>query len=267
MSQPKKIHDNLLHDSKELCEYLEEKASNHKCFKFYSKHYRIENIIKTHSLYLSDGSKWNDEVDQGNLNIDDGYKRFAICLSYSLSENVAMWMLYSGNDGCMIDFKKDIIVKHVLKTDYVKLGKFDSDHKFCERTTLSKGKKEFEISLFDMVYYGDSKEDKDSYYAKRSDEVNQTFPKKHIDGLTYQKKMLPWSYENECRIVVKVKQELVQEGEDTIAIELPKECSDELKDGIYDSPNRGNGNYNKSKLKGEMNWNLCSECEYGGARQ
>lgn len=264
MGNKKKIQYNLLHDSKEMCKYLEERANNHKCFKFYSKSYRIENIINTHSIYLSNGHKWNDEVDKANFTIDDGYKKFAICLSYSRSENVAMWMLYSGNDGCMIDFNKEIIVNHVLKTDCVKLGKFD-DKKFCERETLYKSKKEFEISLFDIVYYSDSKDGQDSYYAKRSDEVNKAFPKKHIDGLTYQKKRLPWIYEHECRIVVKVKQELVQTEDDTIAIEFPEKCLEELNKRIYDSPNRGDGNHNKSKLKGDMNWNLCSEC--GGDKQ
>lgn len=81
------IKSGQIHNKDELIQYLSEKANNHLYFKFYSKRERIETILKDHTIYLSDGSNWNDTIDRENFNDNPKeYKRFGLCLSFSKSE-------------------------------------------------------------------------------------------------------------------------------------------------------------------------------------
>lgn len=248
----------------DLSEYLAKKAINHKNFKYYSKRDRIEGILKNHTVYLSDGRNWNDTKDYKNFN-DEKSKtlNFGLCLSFSKSESVAMWMLYSGNDGCMIDYTAEL-VKSILETETVKLGFFENGN-FEVLQTLSKSKKEFSISISDVIYYGESKKgDIDKYYyVRRSGESNDLLKKEIVDECFY-RKTLPWYYENECRIVVSVPKELLEPNiskYEMAMIEFSETYVDTLQKRVYDSPNNENGTYKPSTLAGNINWNLCRGCK------
>lgn len=257
----KSIKDNSFENSDSLKSYLVEKAKNHTHFKYYSKSKYISNIIKNHTIYLTNGENWNDILDRENINNDNSdYENFAVCLSFSKSENVAMWMLYSGNDGCMIDYSKDII-NQILKTDTIELGMFENEE-FKQLKILNSN--EFNILILDVIYYADSKKGNiNEYYVKRSDEVNGNFQKSLVDNLSFQKKTLPWSYENECRIIVTIKKELLDNFQiNTVAIKFPEEYKESLLYRVYDSPNSIKCNYQESALKRKINWNLCSDCNY-----
>ena len=260
MSINKSIRDNSFENSDSLKSYLEEKARNHTHFKYYSKSEYISNIIKNHTVYLTNGEKWNDTLDRENLNSSiKEYENFAVCLSFSKSENVAMWMLYSGNDGCMIDYSKDII-NQILNTDAVELGVFEHGE-FKRLKVLNSC--EFRIFISDVIYYADSKKSTGEYYVKRSDEVNGNFKKSLVDNLNFQKKTLPWSYENECRIIVSIKKELLDNlSIKVVAIKFPEKYKESLSKRVYDSPNCKKCNYQESALKSKINWNLCSDCSY-----
>ena len=121
------------------------------CFKHYDSEDHIAYILSTNTIYSSNGINWNDLVDRANFNPIESLKiRFAFCLSFSKSENVAMWMLYGKNDGCMIDFNKEVIK---------------------------------DISIMDIVYYGEPKNrDSNTYYVKRSDEVVQNYSSSIVDA-------------------------------------------------------------------------------------
>ena len=253
------IKSGQIHNKEELIQYLSKKGNNHHNYRFYSKRERIETILKDHTIYLSDGSNWNDTIDRENFNDNPKeYKRFGLCFSFSKSESVAMWMLYSQNDGCMIDYGQNLI-KEILQTNTVQLGEFKNNvfqpKKIIERP-------QFKISLFDIVYYGESKKDNSGYYVKRADEVHKSFNKEIIDELSYQKKFVPWRYENECRLVVEVKSDICDFDEiSCAAIEFNENYIDKLKERTYDSPNSKSEKYNRSELRGQINWNLCSECK------
>lgn len=255
----KKIKDNNIATIDEFEKYLSEKAKNHKNYKYYSKSKYVKTILTTNAVFLSDGKNWNDKLDSDNfVKSDETCYKYALCLSYSKSESVAMWLLYSGNDGCMIDYNKKVI-DCILNTEFISLGEFNGNV-FVEKEKLNK--KDFDIEIFDIVYYGETKKEfKDKYYVRRSDEINQKFSKNLIDTIDCKKKKLSWSYENECRIIVSFKADLTKEKYSSLKIELPTECKELILNSTYNSPNCKIGEYKESLLKKDLNWNLCKDCK------
>lgn len=239
----------------ELLHYLKESALKHTYYKIYSKYDRIENILNTHAVYLSKGEKWNDIEDKKALN-NDKYEQtnFAICFSCRHSEDVAMWMLYSGkSDGCMVDFRKDVI-KSLLSSDKIVLGQF-CGKKFKGLTELTKN--QFDIYLSDIVYY---KKDKNYNLKHSNDKLNSNF--ESLDFLKYFKKKRPWIYENECRLVVTVDKSIIPEGTSTVKIEFDKGLVNKDKIVTFKSPTAKNTNinYSNSKLENDIDWDLCYDC-------
>lgn len=241
--------------------YLNHKAEKHYHYKFYSDNDKIENILKNKAVYLSNGANWNDIIDKDNFNsIEYEYMNFGLCLSYSRSENVAMWMLYNGNKGLMIDYSPKAI-KNILDAESIKLGFFDKGKNFKSIKTLNKG--EFKIQIVDIVYYGTPKSNNNNkYYVKRSDETNQEFDKKLIDALPFCKKTLPWSYENECRLIVSINKKVANDC-DTVEIKFSEDFDfSSLLERVYVSPNNQNDRFQNSNLSGKINWNLCKNCKH-----
>ena len=69
------------------------------------------------------GSKWNDVPDRNQMS---DKKAFGTCFSWATTENVALWMLYSGNrgeNGAMIDFPASIL-KGVVQIQEAEIGFF-----------------------------------------------------------------------------------------------------------------------------------------------
>lgn len=101
--------DGVFDSHRQIVEWLEERGSRHRNYRYYSSRSRIENILSESAIYCTDGSSWNDLRDREAFNPPGSQeKRFGLCLSFSSTESVAMWMLYSGSDrdGAMIDFDK-----------------------------------------------------------------------------------------------------------------------------------------------------------------
>lgn len=242
----------------DLRKYLIKKGENHKSYKTYSNQKFVREIINNQRLYLSDGSSWNDVADRKAFNSDDDdYKNYGKCFSFSESESVAMWMLYGGIDNCgaMINFtKKDI--KKLLKLDHIILGVFINGN-FVEYSRLEKEK--FEIKLIDILY---TRQYDDCCYVRRSTEINrnvsQDILKELRDGCV---KDIAWSYENECRLVVKVNKKYIKDNETVVKIDLSPYNFSESFSRVYHSPTyKGEKSYNNSELKGYVDWNLCGNC-------
>lgn len=247
--------------TEEMISYLSQKALTHHYYRHYSSFQKISTIYETKKIYLSDGKNWNDLIDQKNFtNTNNSYKRFAVCLSFSKSENIAMWMLYSQNNGAMVEFNRSTI-KNILNIDNIELG-FFCGNVFNIVQDLSRN--DFRIEITDIIYFSDEIESSDkkktgTVYVKRSDDVCRELKKHIIDNISYQKKTLPWAYENECRIVVSISNKLIKDNRiDTVAISL----GNNSKLSFFDSPNSKNKRFeNHSKLYGLINWDLCSECK------
>ncbi len=267
-------------DSVSLEKYLKEKGANHRSYKIYGTEKILRSVFVDKQLYLSDGSNWNDTVDGKEFSAEDGeYKYYARCFTYSTSENVAMWMLYGGitdKKGVMVDMGGAKNLNQIIeKCTKVDLGEFDGNpKKFKKSVTINKD--DFELYLIDIVYYGeaiskDEKDNKDKVYLKRSYESAPNAEKTCIDGLKRAIKDIGWSYENECRLILKVKKKLC-EGCSVAEINFSKIDLDK-KITVITSPNYGeelefkkslekNVSYKESVHKSKISWNLCKGCKY-----
>jgi len=266
---------NFVNNSEVLYSYLKEKAVNHPCYKYYSSLDRIEqNFMRTQSLFLSMGSKWNDRSDFERFNDDQlSIARFGMCFSYSKSESVPMWMLYGGlkHTGAMIDFPPKMMKSIVNDTEKVYLGYFkDGEYKECGNYQSN----EFNIFIQDVLYFGDSSKEKNmgTYYVKRSDETVDGVSMNVIGDNRIIKKRIGWSYENETRLIVEINKEIINNSDGigtnsantSLIIKIPFDNIQDisLSDKIVLAPNY-NGcsrDYRKSNLTRELEWDLCDSC-------
>ena len=257
MELEKEIKKGEFDSADDLFNYLKTKAKKHNYHKYYAPKNYIDDILKNHCLYFSNGKNWNDKIDRDSFNTNDAeFVYFGLCLSYSRSENIAMWMLYSRNNGCMIDYERTLI-NDILSTGHIALGYFE-DNQFKVDSFLSS---DFEIIQTDVIYYDDNKDGENYYYVKRSDETNKKFNKELVHGLARCKKTVAWSYENECRIIISIPQKHISPSVTHVKIEFDEKYVEKMKPRIYDSPNATSLTYNESTLAGKINWDLCKDCK------
>lgn len=244
-----------------LLEYLHKKALNHNTYRIYTNADYLYSWVNEDGLFLSDGSAWNDVQDRELFQASKAERRFGICFSFSISENVAMWMLYGGmkHRGVVVPFMRSEI-KQIRETKTVEFGKWKgNDFKAYKELSAESG--DFWFELVDLVYYGDSVTP-NSYDIKRSDERVNGVPKTIIDSIDFAKKAYPWAYENECRFVVHVNRNAIEGfAGNTIKIPLHDMYSEVIK-RVACSPNyEGEPLFLNSKLKGKIDWDLCNKCD------
>lgn len=261
----------------EFLKYLQEKGRNHHSYKMYTTIDIVNSTIEKEALYLSNGDNWNDRIDRENFNNNGLVKmNFGRCFSYSGSESVAMWMLYGGmkHKGAMIDFDKISISEILTNTKHIGVGYFDNDE-FVTLKNLDKC--DFEIQLIDVVY---TETNHNIMIIRRTMgdkwEINVPldFQKCILNGEKGKiiHKSKAWDYEQECRLIVSVKKEKLQDLQDYNKIQMVRIDlhSINLKNvrRIY-APNIGSGNKLKtefqkahpSNLINEVDWDLCHGCK------
>ena len=258
-----------------LYKYVTDKALQHRNFKHYvSDIKRINNILKEGALFLSDGTNWNDIDDRNafcstpSTNINEkNYRMYGLCLSFSSSENVAMWMLYGGmhKKGAMIDITPS--------------------SKWVPEYDIS-SKKGVHIGLTDVLYYEPDNKEKiisygNSYNIKRSMETTlcraEILDSKELSSEMFfplQKKKWAWSYENECRLIMSVDLKALPQGICSKAHYAKLYFPDKnkfvsgVKKRIFLAPNfqgdlscfsEHNVEYKKSNLA--IDWDLCRNCD------
>ncbi len=245
-------------DPEELWTYLKHKANRHNSYKHYTTADRIQSIVTGQSILLSRGEGWNDLNDGLQfLGKVDGCVRFGACFSYSISENIAMWMLYGkgGKNGAMLDLTPTMM-KSIVAQEEFELGSLDTDNAFAPETTV-RTLDGCTFYLVDVLYCGESNGE---YALKRSDERVD-----HIKNLPDSHKLIvksyPWSYENEVRLILEVPEQCVPGNADFARISL-KTDEASLKKRIYAAPNNKNTDlgYCRSRLKGKVNWDICQNC-------
>ena len=237
----------------ELYEYLRAKARTHNSYKHYGRLDRIANIVNKKELYLSDGSGWNDTVDSANFNSDDrATKSFGTCFSYLQDESVAMWRIYGNHvhSGAMIDFTRKGM-NNILQIQTVEVGYF-AENNAGFRGMITLNRPDFEIDLVDVVYYNPK-----TGYVKRSDEGCRLKDRSILEHLGVCKKYYPWNYENECRLIVTVKKELLPEKCSAVKLDISGVSWGKTTDRMYLCPeHKGavpNG-FKPSELQGSVNF-------------
>ena len=250
-----KLKDSV-NSSQSLSDALKENGASHKNYKFYTSMEQALDFLRSGYLYLSNGSNWNDNRDKEDMMAK---KAFAKCFTWSTRENVAMWMLYgagNGSKGAMLNFYPSTI-KEILGSKSIELGKFKNG-KFLSAHTISSSD-DFEIFLTDMLYIEKCK----------NHTVKITCGDEHVTAdvqlINYPDifhKTYPWSYERECRLVVKLSKEWQEICErdnlNSIRITISDRMLRRLKDGLIRSPIYS-GNVDDgvpSQLTGEVNWSF-----------
>ena len=141
----------MLSDPESLARGLRENGGQHTSYKMYTSMERALNLLLSGQIYLSNGFSWNDRTDEKAMQEKGVY---GLCLSCSTKENIAMWMLYSGDkgkNGAMVNFYRSVM-QELLDTEQIELGYFDNHRKFTTVQTLSKSDGDYEIFLTDIIY-------------------------------------------------------------------------------------------------------------------
>jgi hypothetical protein len=247
----------------ELEEYLKWRGQRHDCYKAYSKVDRVKFWLKEESVFLSRGSKWNDTVDRKALNSSTpNEEHYALCLSFSEQESVAMWMLYGGirNEGAMVDFTNAAMRQILAFKEKIELGNWENG-KFKPCQTIDPG--DYSLKITDVLYVADSKKDENAYRVRRGIEVCEKAKKTIVDSTNCVKKAYPWNYENECRLILSVDRSHIKTKDAAVAKIHIKGLYDSVKKGnrIYQSPNCAVENqFRKSVMDGKIEWDLCRDC-------
>lgn len=243
-----------------ICQYLKDKAQNHNYLKIYGSKKKIESIIHDGSILLSNGKGWNDKREEERLSIGEN-QMFACCFSFSKSESIAMWMLYAREkEDLMINLKPRVIRNIIQTKPTIEIGTLSDDKKFISHNKVDA--KNYEIELIDVLYC-DCISDKSA--IKRSDERVEDVNRQFLENKEYWKKSYPWNYENECRLIVKIKKEYMDNElnarESThVRVQLWKNDGKDNYD-VYNNPILIEKTmYRRSSLADEVIWDLCKGC-------
>ncbi len=233
----KRLTKELLNKVEEFEKYLIDRGMGHQNLKYYTNISTVIPMVRKGVLFLGNGTAWNDKLDMDIFNSDNyDYVQFGKCLCFSRSESVAMWRIYAGGkNGCMIDFGTQLskLVKSITKLDLAYVEK----KRIISRKTLTKD--QFEIKLRDVAYCDDNQDG--TFTMKVAENRLDKIPTDKIcNVLSYCKRMC-WSYENECRLIVKVPRLLIQEPGteikyNTVIIQLPEEIRQFITSRVVRSP-------------------------------
>ena len=244
--------------SEKLAESLEKSGKSHRRYKKYTSMEKALAFLIDGHLYLGDGTSWNDKEDRGLMLSKEAY---ATCLSYSTEENIAMWMLYGdekGKKGAMIDFLPSVM-KSVLNSQTIEIGRFSENGKFDSCRKLSAEENDFKIFLTDVVYIQE-KQNKKIFITHGDEHVTADIEK--IDNRDIFYKSYPWSYEKECRLVVRLSpllhQECKRKGLTTVRLTVPPKGLRAMRNQVIRSPIYAGGTeYGEvSKLTQLVEWDL-----------
>lgn len=273
---------NGIKDKNSLHQKLKEKGKKHKKYSFYGNKKAISETLRNSSIRLTRGNNWNDLIDRDNL-CNDGKIRFVKSFTYSFSENIAMWMLYSdvSENGFMLSFNQSTINDLLSDTKEIKIQFNNNDYSIAIN--------QFTIELIDVVYVGDGENNDGNISLKKStyclkNASKDDFPFDVSKGkLDYYAKLYGWSYENECRLVVEIDQSCF--GKDQLDL-LNDNCYIDLKLNLEKniptlvlSPNCKEDNFiledvkikynlENSKYKNKIKWSMLTKyIEYKGKKK
>ncbi len=180
-----------------LAKYLSEQATKHRNYRCYTVMERACGFIDSSYMYLSNGQGWNDITDREQMRQKAVY---GMCFTYTVKENIAMWMLYGGRggkDGAMYSIPRQEMEEDCLNCDKVELGHFEDSKGFVTVKELNKG--EFEIFLTDVIYV----DDKEKGVVKIACGNKAIKRKKSIiEHNNIFCKNIAWEYEKECRLII-----------------------------------------------------------------
>lgn len=245
MPEDKNFFKNV-NDINVLNKFLKEHFDKHAEFKLYLKDEASTKRTLNNGLSFVFNADWNDLVDKKNCFENVNFIR---CLTYSKSENIAMWLIYALN-GYLLRMTKGIISNLCAQyskqttrpiTAPLKILKKGANNE-NEETGIELGKEDYEFVYQDVVYFGE--DEKKNYYAVKKSIYWYEIEKGKLKGLSQNifAKTYGWSFENECRMVFKVKNPkagLIRKLNCPCLIEIPFESKKNI--SIFRSPIKKSG--------------------------
>ncbi len=233
---------------KDLISELKRNGKNHIRYKHYSKKDRLIENLSNRCLFLTDSSNWNDRKDSQFFceNAKD-IKRFGMCFSYALTENVAMWIIYSkikeGN-ALMLSVPKKTLARIINNNKEAEIGNF-TNGEFVKKKTISLK----DLYLIDLYYTSNSEK---SIRCTRG-EKHISIDKKVFEKTKQYSKAYPWRYENECRLIAEADFNLCHDCE-ALKIKLSDEDVSDIKKNLIEGPLNFSFDFKKSSLYGDLNF-------------
>lgn len=247
----------IITDSAALAAGLRANGELHISYKMYTSIERALAVIVTGEIFLSNGSRWNDTYDREMMKAKNS---FGVCMSCSTSENIAMWMLYSGEHGkrgAMLDFPRSVMTD-ILKSRTLELGTFNSRGTFEAKHELTGD--DFEIFLTDVLYTDECKNGRLNVTLR---DDHATVDKKVLKNKDIFHKNYGWSYEKECRLIVKLSDDMTaaanKEHLGAVRIKLSPASKRKMsEDRLYRSPVFAGGVSagKESALTGGIEWDV-----------
>lgn len=185
------------------------RAYNHSRFFHYSKLEKIEKILSSKCILLTNPGSSNDPIEE---NIKDKKYKFITCFSTGKNENIPLWYLYGGVNGCggCLSFSKSQIY------DIIKNGKYSlvekKDGKIVENSDIALSEDEYECKIQDIVYYKSNGNFVTLKYNNMTNNENMTCVDFEIFKETNSEfvKSLAWYYEKETRLMVELNVDIIK---------------------------------------------------------
>ncbi|MDO4478004.1 MAG: DUF2971 domain-containing protein [Lachnospiraceae bacterium] len=245
-------------NSEELSNALKQKASRHTNYKMYTSLNYARHISNDGFLYLTNGQNWNDTFDRWCM---AERKVFSICFTAAISENIALWMLYGANrgkNGAMLNFTRTML-REICETKQIEIGEMDAQYVFTPKHRIELLKDEYDIFLTDVVYFDSCQNEK---YKLSVGESHGVFFGSIVNHPDIFVKKYPWSYEKECRLVIRLSKNWMEKIENDscthVKITIPEKVKTELGNNrLIRSPiYEGNADIGRpSLLTGDVEWN------------
>ena len=270
-------------DTEQLVSYLDGRAHEHTYYFHYTSLKAIDGILGSNSFYISSLSSFNDKTE-ANM-VEKPELCFSLCFSTGVNENLPLWYLYSdlSGRGGRIRLTKNGINRLLGHATYFLSEKDSKGHPVGIQISLEPGKT-IDIAFADVLYCSEG--GKGNLNLKYNTMTNYIVPSSEKDKLYTQLngfiKSPIWYYEKETRLMIR----LIGEAEKYIdkdkrymiimcfddkmyrmmRITFGPEVVD-IQNGIKDFPNLmtfilNTSNTDESAYKGQIEMNLCRNCEY-----
>lgn len=205
---------NECNSAKKLLSFFnnDEQSLRHKCYFHYTSLKNVNEILDTKILRFNSLAKTSNDNSEKEKYMEyekNEKKLFSLCFSTGMTENLPLWYLYSGIDGCgaRIGFTKKSF-STFKDADYfiVEINEEYPFDKIGKRKKLNK--KNYTVICRDILYIGEDAEKSRFYRAKYNGSL-----KKDISEKTYKSiekeysssiKGLIWFYEKETRVTVEI---------------------------------------------------------------
>lgn len=173
-----------------------------------------------------------------------------------------MWMLYGGTDGngAMINFDGDTLSR-AMSAEFYELSRFSDKSEFEPLLTLSRW--DMDLSLSEVLYFKSVGYDDVIVMSSMGNYRQVRISRRTLDGIDEIAKHTSWSYEQEVRLVARVRRDLLGGNDSRITcVRVPLELADDfVANRVYDSPvSDSNGLYRSSELRDTVAWDLCRGC-------